>query len=45
MPIERAVQDKGIDIGGLPAVPPVGELDTLCRQARPCCTPRRRYSC
>jgi hypothetical protein len=42
MPIERAVQDKGIDIGGLPAV---GELDTLCRQARPCCTPRRRYSC
>jgi peptidoglycan/xylan/chitin deacetylase (PgdA/CDA1 family) len=29
--MERRAQDAAIDLGGLPAVPPVGQLDTLCR--------------
>jgi peptidoglycan/xylan/chitin deacetylase (PgdA/CDA1 family) len=29
--IERRAQDAGIDLTGLPAVEPVGNLDTLCR--------------
>lgn len=29
--IERHAQDAGIDLGGLPAVEPVGDLDALCR--------------
>jgi hypothetical protein len=31
MLMERRAQDGGIDIGGLPAVPPTGNLDALCR--------------
>jgi hypothetical protein len=29
--IERHAQDAGIDLSGLPAVEPVGDLDSLCR--------------
>jgi hypothetical protein len=31
MLMERRAQDAAIDLAGLPAVPPVGQLDTLCR--------------
>jgi peptidoglycan/xylan/chitin deacetylase (PgdA/CDA1 family) len=31
MLMERRAQDLGIDIGGVPAVPPVAQLDALCR--------------
>lgn len=31
MLMERRAQDAAIDLGGLPAVPPVAQLDTLCR--------------
>lgn len=31
MLMERRAQDAGIEIGDVPAVPPVGELDALCR--------------
>jgi peptidoglycan/xylan/chitin deacetylase (PgdA/CDA1 family) len=31
MLMERRAQDMGIDIGGVPAVPPPGKLDALCR--------------
>lgn len=31
MLMERRAQDLGIDIGGVPAVPPTGNLDALCR--------------
>ena len=31
MLMERRAQDLGIDIGGVPAVPPPGKLETLCR--------------
>lgn len=31
MLIERRALDSGIDLAGLPAVPPVGKLDALCR--------------
>ena len=31
MLMERTAQDSGIDLKGLPAVPPVGKLDALCR--------------
>lgn len=31
MLMERRAQDSGIDLKGLPAVPPVGKLDALCR--------------
>jgi peptidoglycan/xylan/chitin deacetylase (PgdA/CDA1 family) len=32
MLMERQAQDGAIDLSGLPVVPPVGKLDTLCRQ-------------
>jgi len=31
MLMERRAQDREIDIGGVPAVPPTGNLDALCR--------------
>jgi hypothetical protein len=31
MLMERRAQDGGIDITGVPAVPPVGNLETVCR--------------
>jgi hypothetical protein len=31
MLMERRAQDDGIDLGGVPALPPAGNLDALCR--------------
>jgi len=31
MLMERRAQDLGIDLGGVPTVPPAGDLDALCR--------------
>jgi len=31
MLMERRAQDAGIGIDGVPSVPPVGNLETLCR--------------
>ncbi len=31
MLMERSAREKGIDIGGVPTVPPAGDLDALCR--------------
>lgn len=31
MLMERRAQDRGIDLAGVPAVPPAGNLDALCR--------------